>query len=80
MKNKDYECYEKVFEKLKEADGSYHPKRITSDFDQSIIKNLKFHFLTVTVTGCMFHFGQCIWRNIMTSGFKTKYGKDEVFI
>ena len=27
----------------------------------------------------MFHFAQCIWRNVNIFGFKTKYSKDDAF-
>ena len=34
----------------------------------------------LTVKGCMFHYAQCIWRNVNTFDFKTNYLKDEAFI
>ena len=30
-------------------------------------------------SGCFFHFGQCIWRNIQNLGFKKKYQENKPF-
>ena len=29
--------------------------------------------------GCLFHFGQCIWRNIQSHGLQNKYQADKSF-
>jgi len=29
--------------------------------------------------GCLFHFNQCVWRNIQSKGLSTKYQDDETF-
>ena len=81
VKNKDYNCYKKVFENLKEHSGMYElkPKRITCDFELALIKSLRFHFPNADIKGCLFHFGQCIWKTVSVCGFKKKYNKDEEF-
>ena len=80
-KNKDYNIYKIIIERLKENSGSFqlNPKRLTCDFELALIKSLKLHFPTAAVKGCLFHYGQCIWKNINLNGFKTKYSQDEVF-
>jgi hypothetical protein len=81
VKNKDYNIYKKVIERLKEASGRHQlkPKRLTCDFELALINAFKLHFPNASVKGCMFHYGQCIWKNVNLNGFKTKYSKDESF-
>ena len=74
MKSKDYNMYKKVFDRLKESSGDFqlNPQRVTCDFELALIKSIKFHFPTATIKGCLFHFGQCIWKNVNINGFKKK--------
>ncbi|CAF5020469.1 unnamed protein product, partial [Rotaria socialis] len=32
-----------------------------------------------THKGCLFHFGQCVWRQVQSKGLSTKYQEDENF-
>jgi hypothetical protein len=31
------------------------------------------------ISGCLFHFGQCIWRQIQHHGLQNKYKDDKLF-
>jgi hypothetical protein len=31
------------------------------------------------ILGCLFHFGQCVWRHIQNLGLKKKYQEDKPF-
>jgi hypothetical protein len=33
----------------------------------------------VSLTGCLFHFGQSVWRQVQNKGLSTKYQEDENF-
>jgi hypothetical protein len=72
MRNIDYIIYKNLLEKLKEACTSrLNPKQITCDFELALIKALEIHFPTAKVKGCLFHYGQCIWKNVNINCFKT---------
>ena len=34
-------------------------------------------FNSITIIGCWFHYGQCIFKKIIEIGLKSEYGKDE---
>lgn len=45
-----------------------------------ICKKINDLFLfSLLFSGCFFHFGQCIWRNIQSVGLKKKYQEDKSF-
>lgn len=31
------------------------------------------------ISGCLFHFGQAVWRQVQSNGLATKYTEDECF-
>ncbi len=37
------------------------------------------NFTLALILGCLFHFGQCVWRNIQSHGLKNKYQADKSF-
>ena len=45
------------------------------DFELAAIRAFQNTFPMATITGCMFHFGQCVWRKLQ-SGFAQRY-RDE---
>ena len=74
MKNKTYELYKSIFDKLKEYATKeqlvLNPQRVVTDFELAMIKCIRFHFPNAVVKGCNFHFNQCINKNIGTLGLK----------
>jgi hypothetical protein len=46
------------------------------DFELAAIRAFQNTFPTASVTGCMFHFGQCVWRKLQSEGFSERY-RDE---
>jgi hypothetical protein len=53
------------------------PQRIIIDFEQGAISAFQYFFPRSTVIGCFFHFGQYLFRALVSVGLKEAYGKDE---
>ena len=56
-----------------------NPKIIVSDFEKGIFGAAKEFFPYCNFKGCLFHFGQIIWRTIQKLKLSTKYGVSEEF-
>ena len=55
------------------------PSRVVLDFEVGMwesIRDLDF-FATSQLQGCLFHFTQCIWRQIQDEGMRQDYINDE---
>ncbi|CAF2044232.1 unnamed protein product [Rotaria magnacalcarata] len=50
-----------------------------TDFETGTIKSVKEMFPNVLHKGCLFHFGQAVWRQVQNKGMATKYREDESF-
>ena len=57
--NKDEKTYNVIFEFLKEQ--SLNSKSVTVNFEQATIKSLRKRFPNTSISGCFFHFSQCLW-------------------
>ncbi|CAF1257971.1 unnamed protein product [Rotaria sordida] len=57
----------------------FEPASILSDFESGTIKTIKEVFPNIIHRGCLFHFGQCVWRHIQDNGLSKKYQEDECF-
>ncbi|CAF5100221.1 unnamed protein product [Rotaria sp. Silwood1] len=49
------------------------------DYESAILKSIKTKFPNVNSIGCLFHMGQCLWRELQTSGFQNKYITNDKF-
>lgn len=54
-------------------------ERIISDFEIASVSSAKSFFPSAAYKGCLFHFGQIIWRRIQQERLAVKYGNDEKF-
>ncbi|CAF3260105.1 unnamed protein product [Rotaria socialis] len=70
--------YKKNFQKILDEDD-FEPESILSDFESGTIKTIKEVFPNAVHRGCLFHFGQCVWRHIQDNGLSKKYQEDEYF-
>jgi hypothetical protein len=61
----------------KTIDLEFIPERIILDFEVGAISAFKFHFPSADFVGCFFHFGQCLFRKLVSLGLKQAYGEDE---
>ncbi|CAF2052943.1 unnamed protein product [Rotaria magnacalcarata] len=70
--------YNLFFEKVLEQDN-FQPDSIMIDFETGTIKSVKEMLPNVLHKGCLFHFGQAVWRQVQNKGMATKYREDESF-
>ncbi|CAM4952107.1 unnamed protein product [Rotaria socialis] len=70
--------YSGFFKKVLDQDD-FRPETILSDFESGTIKTIKEMLPNTTHKGCLFHFGQCVWRQVQSKGLSTKYQEDENF-
>lgn len=90
---KSADNYDDFFEKVLEQDD-FRPETILTDFEAGTIKSVKgilpnathkgkniYYSITLIIVllGCLFHFGQCVWRQVQSKGLATKYQEDEIF-
>lgn len=55
------------------------PKYILSDFEKASVASAKSFLPDTIFKGCYFHFGQIIWRRVLTLHLKPKYASDFEF-
>ncbi|XP_057338500.1 uncharacterized protein LOC130676363 [Microplitis mediator] len=49
------------------------------DFEKAFIESFKEIYSGVKVSGCNFHFNQCIWRRLQSCGLQKMYNTDVIF-
>ena len=59
---------------------NFKPKQIVSDFERTIFLAAKEYFPETHFQGCLFHFGQNIWRQVQKSKLAAKYGRRNAII
>ncbi|CAF1522463.1 unnamed protein product [Adineta ricciae] len=59
--------YNQSFERIIEEDD-FNRVSILTDFESGTIESIHSIFPNVVHKGCLFHFGQCVWRNIQSHG------------
>ena len=52
---------------------------VVTDFELAAIKAFQSKFPTASMSGCMFHFGQCIWRRLQADGLSSQYNSNPDF-
>lgn len=78
LENKCERSYAKVFEVLLEYAQEHgivviHPQKIMSDFELGIINALEAHFPNDSVSLCLFHLCQSVFRKIQSEGLQQQY-------
>lgn len=83
MSSKSKAAYKEMFYELCkvacEFKISLNPRRFVSDFGKASVSGAKDFFPDAAFKGCLFHFGQIIWRRVQSEGCATKYGLSEDF-
>ena len=74
-KTEDYNDFFRII--MDEED--FNPETILTDFEAATLKSVKGLFSGILHKGCLFHFGQCIWRKVQDLGLKKKYQEDTSF-
>lgn len=77
LPNKNLATYKKFFEALRVIEPRLNPTRIMTDFELAAKNAFREVFPETTQHGCLFHFGQCIWRNLQHHGNLQQRYKDE---
>ena len=72
MTSKKQDEYVKVFHHLVKI-SNISPENIIIDFERALMNSLKEVFTFSKISGCNFHFGQMIWRNIQINGLTGLY-------
>ncbi|CAF2040298.1 unnamed protein product [Rotaria magnacalcarata] len=75
---KDTNDYDIFFQQLL-LKYDYEPESILVDFESATLKLTKSYFPDAIQIGCLFHFGQCLWREVPSLGLKNKYTDDGNF-
>lgn len=79
MTSRTKEVYAEVLRQLLVLKPDLNPKSIKIDFEQSFVSAFKQIFPNVHISGCYFHFGQCVWRKVQSTGLQKKYAEDSTF-
>ena len=81
LSGKSEQIYSQFLTRLLNLRQDLHinPISIMTDFELAAINALKGTFPNVTTSGCMFHFGQCVWRKLQELGMVAAYNGDPDF-
>ena len=72
LPNKQQATYERLFTALNSM-RQFNPTSILADFEMSSINAVGSVYPNATVSGCFFHFTQCIYRKVQDSGLQNEY-------
>ncbi|XP_071577721.1 uncharacterized protein [Temnothorax nylanderi] len=62
--NRRKRTYQTLLRVLKDAIPGVAPKNVMSDFEMAFLKAVTLEFPECELKGCLFHFGQALWRSI----------------
>ena len=83
MQKRTCDAYDEVFGQLKRIAHSYSielaPLVCLTDFERAARKAIKFHFPSVHLRGCYFHFKQAVGRWIFRNGYTVNYVSNVIF-
>lgn len=77
LPDKQESTYKIMLEIIKKWCPSWSPELVKVDFEASMMTAIKSTFPQTQISGCSFHFGQCLWRKIQTLGLVKDYREDE---
>jgi hypothetical protein len=73
LKNKRAATYSKVCEILKALEGELLPHTILCDYWSAVMQAAQVAFPGIKISGCLFHFGQSVQRQIQERGNSVLY-------
>ncbi|KAK9717832.1 MULE transposase domain [Popillia japonica] len=79
LPNRTKETYEHLLKQLKILQPVLSPRTITVDFEKPMITALRNEFPDARLRGCLFHFTQCILRDVKSKGLKQRQETDVEF-
>ena len=78
---KDEATYTAIFQHVKESSQELgteiSPEYVMMDFELSGMNAVCAIFPNSVIKGCLFHFSQSIWRNVINQGLKQQYDENE---
>lgn len=77
--NRRKKTYVKILVELKKIEPRLAPSRIVVDFENAFILAIERVFPDADIKGCLFHFGQCLWRAIQEHELQPRYSNDSDF-
>lgn len=79
LPDKKLDTYQVLFQLIKSREPEWNPTHAIMDFEIATIVALQNNFPNVKITGCNFHFNQCLWRAAKKFDLhKTQSGKTHV--
>ncbi|CAL1288591.1 unnamed protein product [Larinioides sclopetarius] len=77
LPDKKESTYRSLLLKLKTSFPRWNRELIKLDFETAAINACIQEFPNSTISGCNFHFNQCLWRKIQTLGLVKEYKENE---
>lgn len=77
LPDKRQATYTAMFREVKRWCPKWKPSIIKSDFEAAAINSCMLEFPDSTISGCNFHFNQCLWRKIQELGLVKEYKENE---
>ena len=71
--------YERFLQEIVALKPDMNPVSLVVDFELASIRAFKHTYPELTVVGCMFHFGQCVWRRLQAEGLSGRYREEPDF-
>ena len=69
-----------IKEEMQNRDFIFQPNRIMIDFEIALLQSIQLHFPGLDLSGCYFHFHQCLYRWIQKNGHSIEYNlKEELY-
>ena len=79
LPDKKEETYNRLFTKLLELRPNLNPQGYMMDFEKAHMNYVRHHFPNVSLSACLFHLSQSIYRKVVEIGFKERYHRDTEF-
>lgn len=77
--NKTKELYIDMLQVLQQHNPQRKPKKMMIGFESGFESAFLHCFPRAKVSGCFFHFGQCLWRSVQKCGLQSLYNEDVEF-
>ncbi|XP_035210026.1 uncharacterized protein LOC118184461 [Stegodyphus dumicola] len=77
LPDKRQATYIAMLQEVKRWCPKWKPDIIKLDFEAAAINSCMLEFPTSTISGCNFHFNQCLWRKIQEVGLVKEYKENE---
>ncbi|XP_024875569.1 uncharacterized protein LOC112456975 [Temnothorax curvispinosus] len=74
--NKSEKLYSSALSVIKRHQPNLKPKRVMVDYERAFIVAFRSKFTDCAISGCLFHFSQCIWRHVQSCGLQYNYNSD----